>query len=408
MRDCLKNKRMKKYISALLLALAMASSWELFSQVAFTEIATSQEMENARKRAEEGDLLLFVDIYAAWCGPCKVMDRDVYTDQAVAEFMNANFVSVRIDGETDFGRKFASDQGLEGYPSMFIYGPEGEPVSRLLGFKPAGELLASLRGVTENYGMVKAYRSAYEQGAITREAFAEYIRLVREMGNKELAEKLAGEYIRKRANQELSDNDIRVVAFYMDLEDPWWGEFRSDTKRVREVLGDDYLPAMEQIYNNTLVKAVEQEEIRLISRMANELAPLVENVSTPTWDLRSLPFIQYYYYTDQLDELMAYVDRRFAADRKGDHRWLFRAASQIVDMDQQYRTPELMAKGEEWFSACLEYEKQFDYYFYQGMVLLFQQKTGEARVSFENASALADSDEERSMVSQVLSYVNGQ
>jgi hypothetical protein len=42
------------------------------------------------------------------------------------------------------------------------------------------------------------------------------------------------------------------------------------------------------------------------------------------------------------------------------------------------------------------------------MVLLFQQKTGEARVSFENASALADSDEERSMVSQVLSYVNGQ
>ena len=37
-----------------------------------------------------------------------------------------------------------------------------------------------------------------------------------------------------------------------------------------------YMLAMEKIYNNTLVKAVDEDRIDLISKMANELTPLVE------------------------------------------------------------------------------------------------------------------------------------
>ena len=229
---------------------------------------------------------------------------------------------------------------------------------------------------------------------------------VREMGNGEKAEKLAGEYIKKQMGETLSDNDIRVVAFYMDLEDPWWPGFTTDPDRIQRVLGEDYLPAMEIIYNNTLEKAVGQESITLISRMANELSPLVETAQPASWDLRSLPFLQYYYYTEQVEELITYVDRRFASDRKGDHRWLFGAASQIIDMDQQQQTPELLEKGEEWFSTCIGLEHQYDYYFYHGMVLFFQQDRQGAITSFETASTLTTTNEERAMIEQVLRYVN--
>ena len=67
----------------------------------------------------------------------------------------------------------------------------------------------------------------------------------------------------------LSDNDIRVVAFYMDMDDVWWDGFSSDEERLRRVLGEDYMIAMEKIYNNTLVKAVDENRIDLISKMAN-------------------------------------------------------------------------------------------------------------------------------------------
>ena len=69
---------------------------------------------------------------------------------------------------------------------------------------------------------------------------------------------------------------------------------------------------MENIYNSTLIKAVEEDRIDLISKLANELSPLVEQ-ETESWDLRSLPFIQYYYYSERTEDLIQYVDQRFAS-----------------------------------------------------------------------------------------------
>ena len=392
--------------SGIIIALVLGLPSNLFSQVKFIEVETSADMEEARAKAADGDMMLFVDVYTTWCSPCKLMDREVYTDRTVAEVMNANFVNVRIDGEADFGRKYAAEQSLTGYPTMFVFGPSGDPVGRLIGFRPAGEMVTALRGIIVNYESLKTFRSQYAEGIITAEAFREYIELVREMGNEQEAEKLAGQYIKEHIDADLSDNDIRVVAFYMDLDDPWWKIFITEPDRIRLVLGAEYMPAMEKIYHNSLVKAVENENIGLISRMANELSPLIEKEGIRSWDLRSLPFIQYYYYTDQYEELVSYVDRRFSSDRKGDHRWLFGAASQIVDMDQQNRNLTLMHKVEEWFQVCIGYEENFDYYFYHGIALYFQQEPVKARISFNKASELASTDDEKAMVSQVLGYVN--
>ncbi len=377
------------------------------AQVAFVEVTTLQEMEAVQKKASDQQLMLFVDVYATWCGPCKMMDRDVYTDPAVAEYMNANFISVRMDGETDYGRVYAAAQELEGYPSMFIFNMNGEPISRVVGFTPAEQLVSTLKATVDGYKEIRIYQAKYQRGTLEEVEFAAYIAALRSMGNKKEADKLGDEYLEQVIGEKLSDNDIGVVAYRMDLDDPWWPEFSSDPDRLRTVLGDDYMLAMEKIYNASLVKAIEEENIGLISKMANELAPLVEE-ETSSWDLRSLPFIQYYYYTNRVDELIAYVDQRFASDKKDDHFWLYGAASQITDMDQQYRTKALLNKEVEWFAKCLEMDEQFDYYFYHGMALLFLQRMDEARASFLKAESMASTDEQNEMIGQVMNFLKSQ
>ena len=401
---------MKRRIDSLaLLVIMLTLPFAAFAQVSFIEVVTAADMEAAQKKADDGMLMLFVDVYATWCGPCKMMDAQVYPDPALSAYMNKHFVSVRMDGETDFGRQYAAKQQLEGYPSMFIFSDDGARISSVVGFKQAPEMLTLLETLVENYLAVKGLRIKAENGTISLEEYADYISLERAMGNNEEAEGLAGDYIKmKLGEEELRDSDIRVVAFYMDMEDPWWPMFATESERIKRVLGKDYLPALETIYNHTLVKAVEQENIVLISRLANELSPLVEAEKNDRIDLKSTPFLQYYYYTGQFEELIGYIDTRFGADRKDDHRWLFGAASQVVDMDQQTQTLDLLEKAREWFATCIELEEQYDYYFYQGMVLLFLHKIDASRSSFESALVLATTSEQRQMIDQVFKYINSQ
>jgi len=205
----------RKHIIALIL---MISGVGVTGQVNFIEVTNLAEMEVAQKKASDQQLMMYVDVYATWCGPCKLMDKNVYTDPSVAEYMNANFVNVRLDGETDYGRIYAKAQQLKGYPSMFIFSRDGDPVSNVVGFTAADELLTTLVGTVDRYRVAKIYKTKYERGTLETGEFEEYITVVREMGNQGEAEELAAEYIERIIGTKLTGSDIRVVAFYMDME----------------------------------------------------------------------------------------------------------------------------------------------------------------------------------------------
>lgn len=375
------------------------------AQVKFIEVVTEDDMQRARQKVDDEGKLLFVDVYATWCGPCKMMDRDVYTDPDVARYMNAHFVNVRMDGETPFGRKYAAANQLEGYPSMFIFAPDGEDVGKIVGFRPAVELLTAVTGMKENYTDFRRFHIEYEQGNMSLSSYPGYIGALRGMGRDDQAEALAAEYVVKRKGEELTDDDILVVAHYMHLEEEWWPHFSADNERLLRVLGEDYEGAMQKIYANTLSRAVEQQDVELVSRMAGELSHLLVPGEDDGLDMRSLPFIQFYYYSGEVEALASYVDRRFDTDRKDDHRWLCGAASRILGMDQRALTPSLLESCYQWLSTCLEYEENYDYHFYMGMVLFFQQKTSEAEQSFQSAERMATGEDEKAMIEQVMRYI---
>ena len=56
--------------------------------------------EEAFEKAKNGPKLIFVDLYADWCVPCRVMDANVYSDPTVASLLNTRFYAVKLNADS--------------------------------------------------------------------------------------------------------------------------------------------------------------------------------------------------------------------------------------------------------------------------------------------------------------------
>lgn len=103
-------------------------------------------LKEAIARAKAENKFVFLDAYASWCGPCKAMEANVFPNEALAEYFNEHFISIRIDMEKGEGpnlaRKYTS---IDGYPSLLFLNNEGHVIKTLLGSRKAEELLAEAK-----------------------------------------------------------------------------------------------------------------------------------------------------------------------------------------------------------------------------------------------------------------------
>jgi thiol:disulfide interchange protein len=100
-----------------------------------------QDWSAALQQAKKQNKLIFLDIYATWCGPCKMLKQYTFTDTSVGRFFNNNFVNISVDGEKGVGPQLAQQYSIEGYPSLIITDAEGKPVLFTAGYIPVQDLL---------------------------------------------------------------------------------------------------------------------------------------------------------------------------------------------------------------------------------------------------------------------------
>lgn len=131
----------KLFIFTLLLALTGGMAR---AQVRFETKSTDAVREMAVKEGK----LVFIDLYATWCPPCRMMERDVFSRRDVGEFMAERFVAAKYDVDQPVGKELMRKYGNGAIPLYLVFDTDGELLGRIEGASDAKRLMENLTRIS--------------------------------------------------------------------------------------------------------------------------------------------------------------------------------------------------------------------------------------------------------------------
>lgn len=101
-------------------------------------------LKYAQDKAIETGKLVLVDVWETGCKFCKAMEREVYPDSTVRHVLDANYIPVKVNGNSDefltfrgktmTSREFAGKFGVYAYPTTLILDTSGNLLKKKTGF----------------------------------------------------------------------------------------------------------------------------------------------------------------------------------------------------------------------------------------------------------------------------------
>ncbi|MDF1867622.1 MAG: thioredoxin family protein, partial [Saprospiraceae bacterium] len=150
--------------------------------------------DEALALAKEKDKIIFVDAFAVWCGPCKRMAKNVFTQEKVGDFYNSNFINVKLDMERGEGLKFRQKYPVGAFPTLFYIDYTGEVVKQVRGAQQADPLIQLGSSVLKSIDRSGQYAEEYEKGNRNPELVYKYVQSLNKAGKSSL--KVSNEYFR--------------------------------------------------------------------------------------------------------------------------------------------------------------------------------------------------------------------
>lgn len=111
---------------------SLIGAWYVASTVgvrAQDTFAWRSDLQQAKSEAAQTNRLVLVHFWAPWCGPCKRLDREVFSRPGVAESVSANYVPVKLN--VDENPALVDAYGIRGIPADVIVTPDGRVVKML-------------------------------------------------------------------------------------------------------------------------------------------------------------------------------------------------------------------------------------------------------------------------------------
>jgi thioredoxin-related protein len=183
--------------------------------------------QQLKSKAKAENKYIFLDVMATWCGPCKVMEREVYTDAKVGEFFNTQFIAVKVqtdqtndDEETVKSwyapaKEISQTYAIKTLPTMVFLTPDGNLAHQVSGFLDAEMLIAEAKKALDPANQYSVLLGEFLKGKRDTGFVNRLVSTTDGMGRKIMAEKL------RRLDFLSKLGALKPVKFKSDLSGTW-------------------------------------------------------------------------------------------------------------------------------------------------------------------------------------------
>lgn len=103
--------------------------------------------ENGMSAAKKENKKVYINFSADWCKYCKLMDEKTFRNKDVIDFLNGNFISIKIDTTTR--ADIAKQYNVGPIPANFFVAENGKKIGNRPGYMTPEQFMQLLKMVSE-------------------------------------------------------------------------------------------------------------------------------------------------------------------------------------------------------------------------------------------------------------------
>jgi len=185
-------------------------------------------------KAKKENKLVFIDAYTTWCGPCKLMAKNIFPQKTVGDYYNSHFINAKIDMEKGEGIEIAKKYNVKAFPTYLFVDGNGELVHRTLGYVEENDFIQFAKDAGDPSKRLTALKQKFEDGEKDPE-FLKNLASLMMYNDAEFAGRVMERYFSSK--KELDREDVQMLlSVAQNPDSPMYKIFQAKKDEISKII----------------------------------------------------------------------------------------------------------------------------------------------------------------------------